>query len=86
MKKLLTILLLACGVGVAAQTATAQKRKTNHTVSAQKKKTTTTKPTQQGSATITAKQAELAALESELEQAFIRWEYLEQLQAGTWQA
>jgi hypothetical protein len=25
-------------------------------------------------------------LESELEQAFNRWEYLEQLQAGTWQA
>ena len=38
---------------------------------------------QQGSATITAKQAELQALESELEQAFARWEYLEQLQAGT---
>ena len=41
---------------------------------------------QQGSAAITAKQAELQALESELEQAFARWEYLEQLQAGTWQA
>lgn len=38
---------------------------------------------QQGSAAITAKQAELQALESELEQAFARWEYLEQLQAGT---
>lgn len=38
---------------------------------------------QQGSAAITAKQAELQVLESELEQAFARWEYLEQLQAGT---
>ena len=36
---------------------------------------------QQDSATITAKQAELAALEAELEQAFMRWEELEQLAA-----
>jgi ATP-binding cassette subfamily F protein uup len=38
---------------------------------------------QQGSTAITAKQVELQALESEFEQAFSRWEYLEQLQAGT---
>ena len=36
---------------------------------------------QQDSATITAKQAELAALAAELEQAFMRWEELEQLAA-----